>query len=36
LQQEEAYLDPYYYPEIKEFFEAVGIADREMVLIERR
>lgn len=36
LQQEEAYLDPYYYPEIKEFFEAVGIADREMVLIERK
>jgi len=35
LQQEEVYLDPYYYPEIKEFFEKISIADREMVLLRK-
>jgi transglutaminase-like putative cysteine protease len=35
LEQEEAYLDPYYYREVKEFFERVSAADREMVLLKK-
>jgi len=35
LQQEEVYLDPYYYSDIKEFFEKISIADREMVLLKK-